>query len=132
MTVLVGTRYLDAEVSGPAVDAGLVGRKPVGSAKSLSVASVDYVLGGTGASLDAILENITAQVANTTSNNAEVGGRTVLNIGGRYRFTLSGKPATVRAQVQNVFDKYGWKVVSGGAYVYNPPRRFSVYLAMDL
>jgi iron complex outermembrane recepter protein len=70
-------------------------------------------------------------VANT-ANTVEAGGRTVLNIGGRYRFKLSGKPATVRAQVQNVFDKYGWKIVSGGAYVYNPPRRFSVYLAMDL
>ena len=131
LTFLAGTRYLDAKVSGPTVDAGLIGEKPVGSAKSLSVASVDYVLGGTGVSVDAILENITAQVANT-SNTVEAGGRTVLNLGGRYRFKLSGKPATVRAQVQNVFDKYGWKIVSGGAYVYNPPRRFSVYLAMDL
>ncbi len=131
MTVLAGTRFLDARVRGPAVDAGLVGAKPVGSAKSLSVASVDYVLGGTGVSLDAILENITATVANT-SNTVEVGGRTVLNLGGRYRFKLYGKPATVRAQLQNVFDKYGWKIVSGGAYVYNPQRRFSVYLAMDL
>lgn len=131
MTVLVGTRFMDAKVTGPTVDAGLVGEKPVGSVKSLSVASVDYGFTGTGVSLDAILENSTAQVANTL-NTVEVGGRTVLNIGGRYRFTLSGKPATVRAQVQNVFDKYGWKIVSGGAYVYNPPRRFSVYLAMDL
>jgi iron complex outermembrane receptor protein len=131
MTVLVGTRFLDAAVSGTTVDAGLVGKKPVGSAKSLSVASVDYVLGGTGVSLDAVLENSTAQVANT-SNTVKVGGRTVLNVGGRYRFKLFDKPATVRAQLQNVFDKYGWKIVSGGAYVYNPPRRFSVYLAMDL
>jgi iron complex outermembrane recepter protein len=131
MTVLVGTRYLDAKVSGSTVDAGLVGERPVGSVKSLSVASVDYGFRGTGVSLDAILENSTAQVANT-ANTVEVGGRTVLNIGGRYRFKLSGKPATVRAQVQNVFDKYGWKIVRGGAYAYNPPRRFSVYLAMDL
>jgi iron complex outermembrane receptor protein len=131
MTVLVGTRFLDAQVSGPAVDAGLVGEKPVGSANNLSVASVDYVLGGTGVSLDAILENISEVVANT-SNTVEVGGRTVLNVGGRYRFKMFNKPATVRAQVQNVFDKYGWKVASGGAYLYNPPRRFSVYLAMDL
>ena len=131
LTVLVGTRFMDAQVSGQTVDAGLVGEKPVGSVRSLSVASADYRFPGTGASLDAILENSTAQVANT-SNTVEVGGRTVLNIGGRYRFTLSGKPVTVRAQVQNVFDKYGWKIVSGGAYVYNPPRRFSVYLAMDL
>jgi iron complex outermembrane receptor protein len=48
MTVLVGTRYLDAKVSGSTVDAGLVGEKPVGSVKSLSVASVDYGFRGTG------------------------------------------------------------------------------------
>jgi iron complex outermembrane receptor protein len=131
LTFLAGTRFLDAQVSGPTVDARLIGEKPVGSAKNLSVVSVDYGFRGTGVSVDAILENVSEVTANT-ANTVEVGGRTVLNIGGRYRFELFDKPATVRAQVQNVFDKYGWKVVSGGAYVYNPPRRFSIYLAMDL
>jgi iron complex outermembrane receptor protein len=131
LTFLAGTRFLDAQVSGSTVDAGLVGEKPVGSAKNLSVVSVDYGFRGTGVSVDAILENVSEVTANT-ANTVEVGGRTVLNLGGRYRFELFDKPATLRGQVQNVFDKYGWKVVSGGAYVYNPPRRFSIYLAMDL
>jgi iron complex outermembrane recepter protein len=56
----------------------------------------------------------------------------VLHLGGRYRFKLFGKPATLRAQVNNVFDKYGWSAVSGGAYVYNAPRRFTMYVATDL
>jgi outer membrane receptor protein involved in Fe transport len=56
----------------------------------------------------------------------------VLHVGGRYRFKMAGKPATLRAQVGNIFDRYGWSVISGGAYVYNQPRRFSLYLATDL
>ena len=93
--------------------------------------SIDYTLSGTGISLDTMFESISAQVANT-SNTLEVPGRVVMHLGGRYRFELFGKPATLRAQVSNIFDRYGWSVVSGGAYVYNSPRRFSVNLAADL
>ena len=38
----------------------------------------------------------------------------------------------LRGQLGNVFDRYGWSVLGGGAYVYNQPRRFSMYLATDL
>ena len=31
-----------------------------------------------------------------------------------------------------VFDKYGWSAVASGVYLYNAPRRFSIYLAADL
>jgi len=131
LTLVAGTRFLDASVSGPIVDAGLIGKKPVATARSYSIASLDYSLEGTGISLDATLESISRQVANT-ANTVEVPGRTVLHLGGRYRFKIIGKPATLRAQVSNVFDRYGWSVISGGAYVYNAPRRFDMYLAADL
>jgi iron complex outermembrane recepter protein len=131
LTVLAGTRFLDASVAAVTAGAGLVGERPVRTAKTYSIASLDYALADTGASVDATIENISSQVANA-ANTVEVPGRTVLHLGGRYRFELFGKPATLRAQVQNVFDRYGWSVVSGGAYVYNAPRRFSVNLAADL
>lgn len=130
LTLVAGTRILDATVAGPVVDAGLIGAKPVGTARSYSVASFDYAFAGTGLSLDTTLENISKQVANT-ANTFEVPGRTVLHVGGRYRFKLFRKPATLRAQVQNVFDRYGWTAVSGGAYGYNAPRRFTMYVAAD-
>jgi iron complex outermembrane receptor protein len=131
LTLIAGTRILDATVSGPVVDAGLIGERPVGSARSYSVASVDYAFAGTGLSLDSTLENISTQPANT-ANTFEIPGRTVLHVGGRYRFKLFGKPATLRAQVQNVFARYGWISVGTGAYVYNAPRRFTLYVAADL
>ena len=50
LTVIVGTRWLDATVSGPTVDAGLIGEKPVGTARQYSLATADYRFAGTGAS----------------------------------------------------------------------------------
>jgi iron complex outermembrane receptor protein len=131
LTLVAGARFLDASVSGAAVDARLIGAKPVATAKRYAIASADYSFTGTGVSIDLVIENISPQVANT-ENTVEVPGRTVAHLGGRYKFKLFNKPATVRAQWSNVFDRYGWNVVSGGAYVYNAPRRFSAYLAMDL
>ncbi len=131
MTVIVGTRYLNTRVSGPGVDAGLIGQRPIGNARNYAVGRIDYAIPGTRASLDLSAESITRAVANT-DDSVEVPGRAVVHIGGRYRFQLFGKPATLRAQAQNIFDRYGWNMISGGAYVYNAPRRFQVYLAADL
>jgi iron complex outermembrane recepter protein len=131
LTLVAGSRFLDAEVSGDAVDSGLIGRKPVGKAKRYSIASADYRIEGTGLSVDTIVENLSRQTANT-ANTVEVPGRTVMHLGGRYRFTAFGKPTTMRAQWSNIFARYGWTALNGGAYVYNAPRRFYAYVAMDL
>jgi iron complex outermembrane receptor protein len=131
LTVIVGTRLLDATVSGPTVEAGLIGEKPVGAAREYSLATLDYRLPGIRASLDATVEHISSQVANS-ANTIDVPSRAVLHIGGRYRFELFGKPATLRAMVQNVTDTYGWQAVSSGTYLYNSPRRFIVYVTADL
>ncbi len=131
LTVVVGTRFLDAQVSGPLVDAGIVGPVPVASFRNHAVGSVNYVIGASGFSIDTSFESVSRQVANT-QNTAQVPSRAVVHIGGRYRFETFGKPVTVRAQLSNVFDRYGWSAIGGGGYVYNSPRRFGMYIATDL
>jgi iron complex outermembrane receptor protein len=131
LTVIVGTRWLDAKVSGPTVEAGLIGDEPVGSARQYSLATAEYRFAGTGASIDATVEHITRQAA-TTDNSVYVPARAVMHIGGRYRFTMFEKPVTLRLLVQNVTDEYGWTAWSSGAYTYNSPRRFTVYVTADL
>ncbi len=131
LTVIFGTRWLDAKVSGETVDAGLIGEKPVGTSRQYSLATADFRIAGTGASIDATVEHVTSQVANS-ANTIEVPARAVLHVGGRYRFKLFGKPATLRLLVQNVSDKYGWTALSSGVYVYNAPRRFTAYITADL
>lgn len=131
LSLIAGTRFMDATVSGPLVDAALIGEVPVASYRNYSIISADYVIAGTPFSVDGAMESISRQMA-TTSNSHQSPARVVAHLGGRYRFKLFDKPAMLRAQVNNIFNRYGWSVISGGAYVYNQPRRATVYLAMDL
>lgn len=131
LTVIVGTRWLDATVSGATVDAGLIGEKPVGSARQYSLATAEYRFAGLRASVDATVEHITRATANS-ENTIEVPARAVFHIGGRYRFKMFSKPATLRVLLQNITGEYGWTALSSGTYVYNAPRRFMVYVAADL
>ena len=131
LTAVAGTRFLDAEVSGENVTSGRIGRRPLATYRNYSSVSLNYAIPRTRLSFDATAESISHQVANTL-NTEESAGRWVLALGGRYKFTIFDKPATLRAQMGNVFNRYGWIVVGGGAYTYNQPRRFSMYLAMDL
>jgi iron complex outermembrane receptor protein len=131
LTLVAGARFLDAQVSGPLVDAGVVGATPVAAYRTHAVGSVNYEIGATGFSMDAAFESVSRQTA-SSQNTVQVPGRAVVHIGGRYRFAAFGKSMTVRAQVLNVFDRYGWSVIGGGAYVYNSPRRIAMYLAADL
>lgn len=130
LTVVAGTRFLDGEASGPLVDAGIIGKRPIALVRNYSVASVDYAFADSGFSVDTVIESTSRAVANT-ANTVEVPGRVVFHVGGRYKFTLMGKPVTLRAQVGNIFDRYGWVAKPGGSYVYNRPRRFTIYFATD-
>jgi iron complex outermembrane recepter protein len=131
LTLVAGARWLDASVSGPLVEAGVIGEKPVGSFREYSIVTTDYRFRGSPLSLDATLEAVSQQMA-TSDNSVEVPSRAVLHLGGRYRFELFGKPAIVRMVLNNVTDEYGWVAASSGVYVYNQPRRFTVYVTADL
>src|SRR4029078_5944092 len=87
LTVIVGTRLLDATVSGPTVEAGLIGEKPVGSARAYSLATLDYRLPGVRASIDATVEHISSPAGNSATP-IDVPSRAVMHVGGRYRFEL--------------------------------------------
>jgi iron complex outermembrane receptor protein len=131
LTLVAGTRYLDAQLFGQQVDSGEIGRRPVTSYRWHAMSSADYAIAGTGLSLDVVMESVSPQIANS-ANTMRVPSRTVVHIGGRYRFKIHGKPLTLRAQLANIFDAYGWNVISGSAYTYNTPRRVILYLASDL
>lgn len=131
LSLVAGARYLDAQLSGEQVDSGLIGSHPVASYNWHVIGSADYAIPGDRLSFDMTFESITRQFANS-ANTMRVPARSVVHIGGRYRFKIHDKPVTLRAQLANVFDAYGWNVISGSAYTYNAPRRFMLYLASDL
>jgi iron complex outermembrane receptor protein len=66
-----------------------------------------------------------------TENSLTIPGRTLVNLGGRYRFELARLPATLRLQVANLFDDYAWNVTGSGALRRVPPRRVNATLSVD-
>lgn len=131
LTAVIGTVFLDATLSGPAVEQGLVGARPVGTFVRYTNAALDYRLPFLeGASIDLAYESTSDRVADRL-NTFVIPARFVLALGGRYRFRLAGRPATLRAQLTNIFGSYGWNNVGEGFH-YNVPRRLSVSLSADI
>ncbi|MBA2771928.1 MAG: TonB-dependent receptor, partial [Sphingomonas sp.] len=139
LSVVAGAVFLDADVSGEAVDFGIIGPKPVGTTGRIIRANFDYRL-PFFESLSVDL-GITSQAGKVASalEYAELGGRqlttkprTTVDIGARYRFSAGGTPATLRGQITNLFNVYGWDVSSNSSFRFNDTRRFLLSLAADL
>ncbi len=131
LNLVVGTSLLDPEVSGEAVELGLIGKQPVAAIKRYSIGSIDYRFPNSPFSVDLAFEETGDRIANQ-ENTFVVPPRAVLHLGGRYRFKIADKSATLRARVGNVFNNYGFAVAGGGLFAYNLPRAFSLNLAADL
>ena len=131
LNIVLGAVFLDATVSGDAVELGLIGRKPVTSigrningAINWSVPWVD------GLSLDLAYESTSERIANA-ANTLVIPARYVVSPGMRYRFNILDKPATFRAQVPTANNVYGFGSLGEGFY-YNVPRRFQMSLTVDM
>lgn len=58
---------------------------------------------------------------------------TLINIGGRYKFTLWGKNSTLRMQIQNAPNSYWWvNVYTPGLFQWPGPRTIFAYVTTDL
>lgn len=56
---------------------------------------------------------------------------TQYSLGARYRFTLLGKPATLRVQVQNLTNLYFWNIAYSPGFMQSAPRSLFTYLTTD-
>jgi iron complex outermembrane recepter protein len=131
LNVVIGTMLLEPRVKGEEVDAGLIGRIPVGQTERVTIASADYRLPWLpSVSIDALVQSIDERMA-SSDNQLAIPGRSVMDIGARYRFQIGRAPATLRVYVGNVFDKFGWRTNSSEVFVVNGPRRFSISIAAD-
>lgn len=133
LTIVAGAVLLQARVSGVLVDQGTIGNIPIGRPPVTARLNVQYgPKSWNGFSLDTQIEDVKEGYANIT-NTLKLPERTVINIGGRYRFDIAGAPATLRAQMLNVTNSYGWSL--GGAtaaWLSNQAtRRFVLSLAAD-
>lgn len=132
LTTVVGTALIDARLSGEAVDAGLVGPKPLASFGRLSTAVIDYRPPfAPDVSVDLIVESTSDRIA-SPDGKLVIPARAIASLGARYRFSIGKTPVALRAQVANIGDKFGWANGPSGIYVYNYPRRFTLSFTSDI
>ena len=132
LSVVAGAVGLDAAVSGEQVDAGTVGKRPVGSTPTIFIGSVDYRLPQLKAlSFDANVERDGRRVA-TVDDQLYLPSRTYLSAGMRYRFKVASKPAVLRLQASNLTDVFSWGIVGSGALQPQSPRQFLARLTTDI
>ncbi len=131
LSVVLGAVFLDAKVSGDAVELGLIGPRPVGSIGRTVTGAVNWnVPWVDGLSFDLAYESSSDRIGNR-ANTLEIPARYVAALGGRYRFDLFAKPATFRAQLASANGVYGYSNLGEGFY-YNPARRVQMSLTVDL
>lgn len=139
LSIVAGAVFLDADVAGEAVEIGLIGPRPVGTTGRNIRANFDYRLPFFDPlSVDLGITSLAGKVASPLEY-AELGGRqltteprTTVDLGARYRFKASGTPATLRAQVTNLFNAYTWDVSANSSFKFIDTRRLLLTLATDL
>lgn len=130
LTTVIGTVLLDPQVTGEGVALGRVGPRPVGLPRRKLDLSLDWRTPVDAVSLDLRVVHQSRRPA-TTLNRVYLPDRTLVDIGGRYRFDLAGHAAMLRVAVRNLFDVRDYDVFGSGTYDIINGRTLGAYLAMD-
>lgn len=132
LNVTAGGLFGDVEIKGPDLKAEGVGPIAFGQPRAQGTLNVDYKFADwPGLSADitvAYFGRSPASVDNTIQNPSQ----TLLFLGTRYRFSLFGKAATLRVQLQNATDFYFWNMGYSPGFSQFPPRSLFSYLTVDL
>lgn len=131
LNIVAGAVLTRPRVTGDGVTLGRVGARPVGQASRRIQANVDWQAPWiAGLSLDFSASHI-GPVTATVDNLVAIPSRTLVDIGGRYAFKMSGNSASFRIAVSNLFNVYGLSLQGAGAYDIIPGRIASAYLSID-
>ena len=131
LSIVAGGVWLWPKVTAPGAVPGRIGERPVGAIGQRFELSADWRPGfAAGLSFDARLAYRSSETA-TVSNSVAVPARTIIDLGGRYRFKLAGNNALLRVQLSNVFDVEGYDLRGAGAYGPIPGRLAQAYVTID-
>jgi iron complex outermembrane receptor protein len=131
LTLVWGTTWIDQKVSGELVDDGTIGERPISAFKLRNLGNVNWQLPWhEKLTLTARFESTSARTANA-ANTLEIPKRWVAGVGGRYRTKVGNVPVLIRANIDNLFDRFGWAVTGSGFFLPNGPRRYSMTIAAD-
>lgn len=130
LDLLLGTTWMRARLDGAAVDAGIVGRRPVGRAERLALASLAYRPPAAPAWSFDVDATYTGPRPADAQSDTRTAGYTLVNAGLRYRFALGELPAALRLRVYNATNKFAWYADSGGMQGWEPARRVQLSLTL--
>lgn len=128
-TLVLGFARFDSEVSGPLVDAGLVGAHGAGVSELAGAASIEYRPGDAW-SVDASLNHLGERWVDT-ANTFTAPAVTTLSLGTRYRFALAGRPAALRVLASNITGEEGYLAARSGLLSPISPRTIRAMLTLD-
>ena len=127
-TVVIGAVAFEAEVTGPLVDAGVVGSRAAGISQVIANANVERQLGSHW-SVDASL-GYTGERWADTANTFKTPAVTTFNIGARHRFELAGRPTEFRILASNLTGAEGYRAMPSGVLTPIAPRTVRALLTM--
>jgi iron complex outermembrane receptor protein len=132
LTLVAGAVLMSPEV---AVASGVegVGSAPVSQPRNILQLALDYRFPAAPRwSLDFTATHQGA-VPVRLDDGAYNPAQTFVNLGARYRFSVAGRTATLRIQMQNVTNQKVWSVIdtSGGLVTYPPLHMLFAYLSAD-
>lgn len=132
LNIVAGAVLLDPEVTGEGVTLGRVGPRPVGLPKQTLMTNFDWRPKITpGLSFDLAVAFTSATMA-TRDNLVSIPSQTIVDLGGRYRFKMAGRGATLRVKLSNLTGVEGFKLQGAGAYDVITGRLLTAYLSVDL
>ncbi len=131
LSVVAGGVWLWPKVTAPGALPGRIGERPVGAISQRVEFSADWRPPfAPGISFDTRIAYRSSETA-TVSNSVAIPARTIVDLGGRYRFKLAGNSALLRVQVTNLFDVEGLDLRGAGAYGSIPGRLAQAYVTID-
>jgi iron complex outermembrane receptor protein len=132
LDILAGVMILDATLSGPLVEQGLIGRHAVARPDHTALLNLNWrPKWADGLSLDATVNHLgRAYISSSNVTKSEL--QTTLDVGARYRFNLGKQPVSLRMRVRNVFDSFYWQPDSSGTLYPNSQRGLDLTLQTEL
>jgi iron complex outermembrane recepter protein len=126
--LVLGAVAFEPKVTGPLVDAGVVGSRAAGISQVIVNANVERQLRNSW-SLDASLSYSGERWADT-ANTFKTPSVTTVSVGARSRFVLAGRPAVFRVLASNLTGVGGYSVARTGLFSPIPPRTVRAMLTV--
>jgi iron complex outermembrane receptor protein len=131
LSVVAGGVLLWPQVTGEAVERGLVGPRPVGALSQRLEFSADWRPPlAPGLSLDVVASHRSPEIT-TVNNRVSLPRRTFVDAGARYAFKFGKTSAVARVQIGNLFNVLGPGPRGAGAYGQVEGRVAQGYLTVD-